>query len=103
MRRDAIVLGAVTAAVMTLGARASAALADSEPPPPDVVTSSNTGTLVIISLSVVVIVLVSLLVLRGISRTRRERRIEEEYRARRRSGEAGTAPETNAGTPEGTP
>ena len=103
MKRSAKVLGAVATAVMTLGVRASAALADSEPPPPDIVTPSNTGTLVIISLSVAAIVLVSVVVLRGISRARRERWIEEEYQARRSSGEAGTAPGTSAETPEDTP
>jgi hypothetical protein len=94
-------LGGVAAAVMTLGARASAALADSDAPP--VETPANTGTIVIISLSVVVIVIVSVVVLRGISRARRERWIQDEYQARRSAGEAGTATGASAETPEDTP
>jgi hypothetical protein len=103
MRRSAELLGAVAIAVMTLGAWTSAALADSEPPPVDTVTPSNTGTIVIISLSVVVIVLVSVVVLRGISRKRRERWIEEEHQVRRSAGVAGTATGAGAEAPEDTP
>lgn len=101
MKRIPGVLGGVAVAVMTLCAGASAALADSDAPP--VETSSNTGTTVLITLAVLVIVIVSVVALRRISRARRERWIEEEYQARRGSGEAGTAGGSRTETQEDSP
>ncbi len=101
MRRMYAVLATLTAALMTLGAGASAALADSDAPP--VETSSNTGATVLITLSVVAIVLVSVVALRRISRARRERWTEEEYQARRGAPDAGGSAGASVEPPEDAP
>ncbi len=75
-------LGTATASSCVYAIWTCAALADSEPPPPDTVTESGTGTLVVITLAVVAIVLVSVVVLRGVSRSRRGRWIDEEHQAK---------------------
>jgi heme/copper-type cytochrome/quinol oxidase subunit 2 len=73
------ILGVVAAALCAATALicAGAALADSEPPPPE--TTSHIGTLVIVGCIVIAVVLTSVIVMRSIARSRRNKQIYEAY------------------------
>jgi hypothetical protein len=95
--------GAVGAAAFTCLTCARAALADSEPPPPGTFTGSDTGAIVVLTLGVVAIIFVSVVVLRRISRARRERWLDEEQRRRRETGAPGGPPDAGEGTSKEAP
>ena len=85
----------VFAAVGTSALCAAAALADSDAPPPE--TTAHTGTLVIAGAAVIAVVLASVVVLRGIARSRRNKQIEEWY------AEKSAATPAGAGEPADVP
>jgi hypothetical protein len=96
-------LGALGAVALACATWARAALADSEPPPPGTFTESNAGAVVVLTLAVVAIILVSVVVLRGVSRPRRERWIGRGHRTRRETGGPAGPPDAGEGTSKEAP